>query len=380
MNINGRRDNYEGTQISKRKGRNDYKQSIQINGKRTQVYGKTKKDVRAKVKTLKAEAAAGVESTNDTVTEYLLRWAPDRDLEAKSIYARHLSRKRLEKAGIGDVKLHDLTAQMIKKAYDILRDTESLSDYSVMQVHRCLNKALKDAVREGTILANPIDRLAKKPTYKHVRKPALNHEERELVVTTTDVVSPKFTPLVTLKAIVGLRIGECLGLRWCDVDLDEGQLHVRQTLSRVPEAPEGKKFQFKAPKTRKSRRDIPIGPRVVNALRTQKLQVKMGPSHGGHASESCTCLVFANRNGRYIEPAVVNRVLKKVIDAAGIDKHITPHSLRRTAGTLMSEKKVSPDKIRDMLGHSTIQTTLDHYVVNDTDSLRETAVLAEATG
>ena len=90
--------------------------------------------------------------------------------------------------------------------------------------------------------------------------------------------------------------------------------------------------------------------------------------------------MFANRNGRYIEPSVVNRIVKKVIDAAGIDKHITPHSLRRTAGTLMSEKKVSPDKIRDMLGHSTIQTTLDHYVVNDTDSLRETAVLAEATG
>ena len=64
MKINGRRDNGEGTKIFKRKDRDLYRSHIYINGKRRTINGKTKKDVRAKIKALVRAQSIGIETSN----------------------------------------------------------------------------------------------------------------------------------------------------------------------------------------------------------------------------------------------------------------------------------------------------------------------------
>jgi len=83
-----------------------------------------------------------------------------------------------------------------------------------------------------------------------------------------------YTAFLTL-FMVGLRRGELLGLRWQDVDLNAGVLHVRQTLARIYNRDakgEGRKtrLDFQEPKTEKSRRSVPIPEACLAAFKRHK--------------------------------------------------------------------------------------------------------------
>lgn len=68
--------------------------------------------------------------------------------------------------------------------------------------------------------------------------------------------------LITTAVFTGMRKGELLGLRWQDVDLADGVIRIQQTLGRLP----GRGWVFREPKTRRSRRQVPIPAVVVAAL------------------------------------------------------------------------------------------------------------------
>jgi integrase len=283
---------------------------------------------------------------------------------------------------IGSIKLKDLRAPHIAATYRKL--AENLSDHSVRQTHAVLRKALKDAVKEGSLLDDPIDRLISTPTAKSREMESLTHAERERLLALND----DWTPLLTVLSITGLRIGEALALRWSDVELnnaDSATLMVKRTLGRVPLAPPGQRLQFKEPKTDMSRRTIPLMQRVVTALRVQKLQAKINPDD----------LLFPGEMGGKLDQKVVwnavKRSLRKIESniAAGdllarrrwghLVKTLRVHDLRHTAGSIMHQNGVSAKEIQKIMGHSNIQTTLDIYVHTNEEKLRDAMRLAEAS-
>lgn len=79
------------------------------------------------------------------------------------------------------------------------------------------------------------------------------------------VAGDRIGPAVMVTLATGMRRGEALGLRWSDVDLDAGQLTIRQTLQRA-----GKRPVFAEPKTSRSRRSIALPDAAVVALRAQR--------------------------------------------------------------------------------------------------------------
>jgi integrase len=152
----------------------------------------------------------------------------------------------------------------------------------------------------------------------------------------------------------GLRVGEALGLLWKDVDLDAGRLAVRHTLQRQP----GTGFVLGPTKTEKSRRTVYLSALARGALEQQREHQSRGRRDSKRWLE--TDLVFTNRHGHAVGPGMVNRALAEALHHASLPR-IRVHDLRHSTASMLLEAGTHPKVVQDLLGHSTIQLTLDTY-------------------
>jgi integrase len=149
--------------------------------------------------------------------------------------------------------------------------------------------------------------------------------------------------LVVIAVLTGLRIGELLALRWKYVDFVHDVIHVRETVH------EG---QFGSPKTKSSRRDVPMSQPVRGALITQR---------SGLTSADAENLVFTSRNGAPINPKnLLRRVLQPTCRELNLPV-ISWHSFQHTHATLLGEVGESLRTAQAILGHSDLKTTLNIY-------------------
>jgi integrase len=190
---------------------------------------------------------------------------------------------------------------------------------------------------------------------------------------TLDQLTEKLLPAIAkdrLFAVIllafgtGLRRGELLALRWKDVDVKTGTLHVKQTLVRVTNhnAPKGEgrtRLLFQEPKTSPSRRTLPIPEECLAALKQHKARqaeekLLLGQAYQDHG------LVFCQANGKPIDPRNFLRSFDRIIEQAGLPPSRV-HDARHTFATLMLELGESPKTVQTMLGHSRVAITLDIY-------------------
>jgi integrase len=202
---------------------------------------------------------------------------------------------------------------------------------------------------------------------------------------------------------IGLRRGECMGLRWQDVDLKAGVIRIRQNLTTL----EGQILMSK-PKTAKATRDIPIPPSLRTALESH-LAKHQNEWKACGAIWSNSLPVFATIEGTYTHPANLDRALKGIVHWSnpnfkpkdrkreGVEKrvlkvqhtnlerrlkaipveyrarlesiirdgdtlpNISPHDLRHTAATLMLQRNMPVEVVSKVLGHATISITMNVY-------------------
>ncbi|GAA0905040.1 tyrosine recombinase XerC [Luteibacter anthropi] len=151
-------------------------------------------------------------------------------------------------------------------------------------------------------------------------------EAKQLVETTLDDAhAPRDTAMLELLYSSGLRLSELCGLRWGDLDLDDGQVRVLG----------------KGNKTR----ILPVGRYAVTALRNLAAQ-------GGNAPEQA---VFKGRAGLPIHPRTVQKRLSLL--SAGLSRHVHPHMLRHTFASHMLESSGDLRSVQELLGHADIATT-----------------------
>src|SRR5215218_2032631 len=233
--------------------------------KRKYIYGRKYKDVEKKLAEAMGDAARGivVDDKNLTVSEYLDRFLEDvqRSSVRDSTYSRdkYLVTNHVKPA-LGRVKLKNLTAMHLQRLYREKRDAE-LSASTVQKIHHILHKALAQAARWDLIARNPGDNVkAPTPTPKEMH-PLSASEARKLIEAAG---GDRLEALYVLAVHTGMRRGELLGLKWSDVDLENSRLSIRRTLTRTDN---GKRVALGDPKTKKSRRTIPLTPQAVEALR-----------------------------------------------------------------------------------------------------------------
>src|SRR3954464_1233801 len=175
---------------------------------------------------------------------------------------------------LGDVPLQRLEPSALNAMYAQLllngrkdhRAGEPLSAKAVRYVHDVLNRALQDAFRWNLVTRN-VARLATPPKPRAADRPELRTWTREDVA---EFLSARrqhrlYAAFVVL-ATTGARRGEILGLRWSDIDLGAGRLHIRRSLICVTHAP-----QYSATKTMRSRRAVAVDPATVAALRAHRV-------------------------------------------------------------------------------------------------------------
>ena len=142
----------------------------------------------------------------------------------------------------------------------------------------------------------------------------------------------------TVALALGLRQSEALGLRWTDVDLDNGTLSVRRGLHRVG----GRGLVYEEPKAERSRRTLALPEQLVAALRSHRATQLEERIAAGPLWES-NDLVFAQANGRPIERKSDWKAWKNLLNEAGV-REVRLHDGRHTAATLLLSGGAPPGR------------------------------------
>jgi integrase len=260
---------------------------------------------------------------------------------------------------IGSVKLAKLTGSQVNAFYAKLAESgakdgkHGLSPMTIHHVHSCLHKAIKDAVRWGHIPRNPLD-AADPPRGKGDGSKEMRTWTREQLKAFLEAVADdRLHALWHVIAMTGMRRGEALGLRWVDVDLENGRLSVRRALIPID------REVVSEPKTAKGRRVIALDPATVEVLKAQA--ARQGDERKdwdeGWVESG---LVFTAENGEALDPESVSRYFRQAVKKAMLPR-IRLHDLRHTHATLALQAGIHPKVVSERLGHATVSITLDTY-------------------
>jgi integrase len=348
-----------------------------ITGKRrqTRLSAKTVRDLKSQWASAikKLEDGDYIEPTKTTFGEYLTHWL--------ATYAKHNVRPttyrsyeqliRLHvKPALGSVKLQKLTPIQLQAFYsDKLTSGRldgkdgGLSARTVLHLHAVVREALHQAVRWQLVTRNIAD--AVEPP--RAKRAQISTWERDDVTRFLDAArDATYSPVWLVALTTGMRRGELLGLRWADVDLVRGELHVRQSLVEVDGKP-----VFQEPKTASGRRKVALSVASVAALRTHRTsQLEHQLALGGAWRDMD--LVFATADGGPILPANLLRSFRRIVKRASVPA-ITFHALRHTHATLLLKEGTHAKIVSERLGHANIGITLDTYSHVLPDMQREAA-------
>lgn len=226
-----------------------------------------------------------------------------------------------------------------------------LGPATVQRVHATLRAALQQAVRDGLLLANPASRVAP-PKAERGEVERWSPEEARLFLAATR--DDRLHALWRLLLATGLRRGEALGLRWEDVDLARGVLHVRRSLTVANGRP-----LVQLPKTARSRRTVPLDAGTVAALREHAARQAEEARAAGEAWTD-SGHVFTTPLGTPLHPDNVSAAFRQTVRSLPL-RPIRLHSLRHTCATLAFSRGAHPKVVADLLGHESVKLTLDTY-------------------
>jgi integrase len=370
----GKRANGEGLLRQRPNGswecRITYKDPDTGQGQRLSFYAPTAKAARAKAKKAqeRIDGGAPVRDTTRTIAGWLAQWrettlaVADCKDSTRSLYAT-LSRKHLEPAPFGAIQLDRLRPSDIEALILAMRSKtkpardeggeprRAFSDSTIRTTYTVLRASLDGAVRDGLLARNPAA-LIQRPGVE--RREALYLSAADVSALLKAAQPSRYYPALALIASTGIRRGEALALKWCDVDLDAGLMRIKATIQRI----DGK-LVVSEPKTVRSRRPIPLSPPVVAMLRkhrTTQLEERLAAVD----QWSDTGLVFTTELGTPCEPRNLLRVMEAAAEKVGL-KGVGVHSLRHSAAVALLEGGTHIKAVADLLGHSSIAITGDTY-------------------
>lgn len=283
----------------------------------------------------------------------------------------------------GKKRITTLKKSDVKRFYNYLADERGLQASTIDSIHTVLHQVLEMAVDDSYIRNNPSDNVLKELKQSHIfkteKRRALTKPEQDLFL---DFLKRNHTynhwyPIFAVMIGTGLRVGEVTGLRWCDIDFENGFIDVNHTLvyycHRNEKEKSGCYFNVNTSKTTASNRQVPILDFVKEAfVQEREYQEAMGIKCNV-TIDGYTDFVFVNRFGMAQHQGTLNKAIRRIIrdcnDEVLLKEEQSPillpafscHTLRHTFTTRMCEAGVNVKVIQDTLGHSDISTTLNIY-------------------
>ena len=335
------------------------------------VYGPTREAVAAKLEAEQQNRRQGIRPTPGrlTVGNYLDYWLTE--IAAPTLRPRTLTSYRVIvdrhlKPTIGRMPLARLEPDHVVRLMNSKREA-GLSARTVTYIVAVLRSALQEALRSGKVARN-VAAIVRKPKIERDPIEPLDLEQTRALLSAAR--GTRLEAALTVAAHAGLRLGELLGLRWPDVDLDNGRLRIAQSLRWLPKK-DGGGWRLAEPKSKRSRRVLSLATPVVEVLRghrTHQLEERLatGPGWSDHG------FVFASTVGTPLEERNVRRDFYRLLDRAGLPRKRL-HDLRHGCATIMLAAGANPRAVMEQLGHSQISLTMDTYSHVLPDVLRREA-------
>jgi integrase len=350
----GRRAPGEGSVFQRKDGR--WVMQIWTGSEYKQKYVKSQKEGFEKLRQAQRELEQGILPTqpDQMLEQYLEYWIEEvhKPTIKLSSYVKYRKLIRLYiLPELGKIKLQKLTPQHINSLYRKM-EKRGLKPKTINSVHGLLHKALDNAVKWGYMARNVCDSVSPPRLVKTEIQPLTMEQAHKLLEA---VRGHRLETLLTLALTTGMRRGELLALRWSDVDLEQGSIHVRRTVDHIP------KYGYveTEPKTKNAQRLIMLPAFVVDTLKQHRMEQQEQRLKAGDNWQDLN-LVFTGLHGNYLNPRYLPKMFSKVLMEAGLP-HIRFHDLRHSAATILLSMGVQLKVVQEILGHSTIVMTADIY-------------------
>lgn len=242
-----------------------------------------------------------------------------------------------------------------KEAFNIIEDTTPLAPSTVHSYHHTLSSVLAKAVKWGYLQYNPAN-AAEKPKLGREEAPYLEESDARRLLELLQGEPIRWRAVITFDLLSGLRRGEVLGLRWCDVDFAAQTITVRQTSNYLP----GKGVYVGTPKTATSGRPLKLSRAAMAMLLEYRRWQDTQREKMGDAWMDQDDRIFTTDTGAPMFPDSVTQWFTKFVRRSGLPK-VTVHSLRHTYATLMIADGAPLVVVSHQLGHAQTSTTANIY-------------------
>lgn len=335
--------------------------------KRKYIYGKTQKAVKDRLKEFDELQNLNEESTM-LLQDWLLQWLDKykKGILKQTTYENYQLniRVHITDSRIGKIPLNKITTGLLQSFYngklDGTNGQRKLSRRTVEYLRTIIGSSLEQAYKNELVVKNVNDAtvLPRKNSDEIV---PLTMDELHKVIEVAK--ESDMYALILTEIYTGLRKGELLGLRWKDVDFDNHEIHVRHNLCRVNNTGVNDgcktKLILMEPKTKKSIRTIPLSESVVQVLKHHRIkQQKHIMKYRNVYLDND--VVFPRADGTFDDPREVLRRFHNILEKANVRK-CRFHDLRHTFASILLNEGESMKVIQELLGHSTITTTMDIY-------------------
>lgn len=294
------------------------------------------------------DRGAFVEPTNITVGAWAVTWLKTYKKGAikRSTYERYkqLIAQLKPIAGIKLQELKPIHAQQLYQSFT------TLSANSVNKVHKIL-KALYTKAYDLDMVPKNIMLAVVSPKFDRKEIKIFSMEEIRLILETcmNNKRLKHYYPMVLLAATTGMRLGEVLGLRWCDVLFETSEVYIRQALQNSSEIG----LFLETPKTKAGVRKISITNDVLIELKKLK---KAALAIDIKQEQLC----FVTKSNKPIAPYNFERAWKSIVKRSGVP-YRNFHVLRHTHATQLLANGVPIIEVSRRLGHARISHTLELY-------------------
>lgn len=265
---------------------------------------------------------------------------------------------------LGDLPLVELTGRDVRgwlaeTAKKVKPNGKPYSGETVAGWYRVLHTVLNAAAADGVIPFNPASHIKPPRNLESgAAKQALTPEELGKVLCLARVHEPDYYAFLSVLALTGMRHGEAAGLRWEDVDETSGVIRIRRSATRGI---------LGSTKTRKTR-VVGLSPALQETLREHREALEreghpgldegwMFPVYGKLPKDASP---DAPRPAALRHHTALSKPLKRLLELAGIDKHVTVHGLRRSHVDVLRRLGVDAVVEHATVGHSS-ERMREHY-------------------
>ncbi|NFO40344.1 site-specific integrase [Clostridium botulinum] len=335
-------------------------------------YGKSEKEAKKKLEEYKDSIKFGLTIDKNaylgsTMKSWLFEVLNISNKIKPTTFERYegIYRNYIKYSPLAPLHLRNIKSLQIQKYYNKL-SKDGKSSSQIFNLNKLLKHFFNYAVNEGYLLKNPCIGQIVIPGKVENKKNEVNvFTDDELKAIISFPKDSLIKDIATVCLSTGIRRGECLGLKWNDIDFDTMEIHINRTVSSVTlinESGERNNITIaQIPKTNGSLRTIPL-PMTLKPIfektkiKQNKQKLKLGESYNNNNRD----FIFVSENGNLIDSSNLSRSWKRYLKKINVN-YIKFHALRHTYATRQFEAGIPLKTVSILLGHSNIQITANTY-------------------